>query len=350
MKILVTGGAGFIASALIRFMIKNNNWKVYNIDKLTYAANLEGLEEVKDNPNYYFKKEDICNREIVRSIFDEFKPNAVMHLAAESHVDNSIKKADDFIKTNIEGTYVLLDEAKKYWASQENSSNFRFIHVSTDEVYGSLKKDEHKFTEKNLYAPNSPYSASKASSDLLARAWYKTYNLPIIITHCSNNYGAFQNAEKLIPLTIGCCLNNKMIPIFGTGENIRDWIYVDDHVKGLLAVLEKGEIGEVYNMGGGNEKENLYIIRKICTILDELHPRSDDKSYLMQMTFIKDRLGHDFRYAVDNTKIETELGWKPEMSFEEGIFETIKWYLDKFLASEKKLHKTQGANNVKQCL
>ena len=291
MKILITGGAGFIGSALIRFLIKNTDHVVLNVDKLTYAANLDALKEVEDNSKYRFLKADICDEKAMEKAFNDFQPDAVMHLAAESHVDRSIAVSSEFIETNINGTHVLLSVARAYWESRDKFDHFKFIHVSTDEVYGSLMPEAPKFTEKTPYAPNSPYSASKAASDHLVRAWYETYGFPAIITHCSNNYGPYQNPEKLIPLIITSALKGDKLPVYGKGENIRDWIYVEDHVRGLVEILLKGRGGEVYNMmGGENEIRNIDVVNKMCDILDEISFRGDGKSYKEQIAFVEDRL------------------------------------------------------------
>ncbi|MEO9884436.1 MAG: dTDP-glucose 4,6-dehydratase [Balneola sp.] len=327
MKILVTGGAGFIGSALIRFLINNTEHVVINIDKLTYAGHLESLELIKDSNRYFFEQADICNSERMNSIFSEYKPDAIMHLAAESHVDRSIDGSAEFIKTNIVGTHVLLETAKSYWSDleKEKKKDFRFLHVSTDEVYGSLG-DHDLFTEETAYDPRSPYSSSKASSDHLARAWFHTYGLPVLITNCSNNYGPFQFPEKLIPVVILKALQGEDIPVYGKGENIRDWLYVDDHAKALFKVLSSGKPGETYNIGGHNEKKNIDVVHTICDTLGELIPK--ETNYRDQITFVTDRPGHDFRYAIDASKIDKELGWKPDETFETGIKNTISWYLN----------------------
>ncbi len=327
MKILVTGGAGFIGSALIRFLINNTEHVVINIDKLTYAGHLESLELIKDSNRYFFEQADICNSERMNSIFSEYKPDAIMHLAAESHVDRSIDGSAEFIKTNIVGTHVLLETAKSYWSDleKEKKKDFRFLHVSTDEVYGSLG-DHDLFTEETAYDPRSPYSSSKASSDHLARAWFHTYGLPVLITNCSNNYGPFQFPEKLIPVVILKALQGEDIPVYGKGENIRDWLYVDDHAKVLFKVLNSGKPGETYNIGGHNEKKNIDVVHTICDTLGELIPK--ETNYRDQITFVTDRPGHDFRYAIDASKIDKELGWKPDETFETGIKNTISWYLN----------------------
>ncbi|WP_417372125.1 dTDP-glucose 4,6-dehydratase [Gelidibacter japonicus] len=326
MKVVVTGGAGFIGSALIRFLITNTNHEVINIDKLTYAGHLESLESVAESDRYSFEQVDICDGKEVEKIFEKYSPNVVMHLAAESHVDRSIDGSAEFIKTNIVGTHVLLESAKKYWLGldKENAESFRFLHVSTDEVYGSLG-DNDLFTEETAYDPRSPYSSSKASSDHLARAWYHTYGLPVLITNCSNNYGPFQFPEKLIPVVILKALQGENIPVYGKGDNVRDWLYVDDHARALWRVIEQGKLGETYNIGGHNEKKNLDVVHTICDTLDELVPK--EAKYREQISFVTDRPGHDFRYAIDASKIERELGWKPEETFETGIKNTIEWYL-----------------------
>ena len=327
MKILVTGGAGFIGSALIRFIISSTEHKVINIDKLTYAGHLESLELVKNSDRYFFEQADICDSERMKSIFSKYTPEAIIHLAAESHVDRSIDGSAEFIKTNIVGTHVLLETAKAYWSNleKEQKDTFRFLHVSTDEVYGSLG-DQDLFTEETAYDPRSPYSSSKASSDHLVRAWYHTYGLPTLITNCSNNYGPYQFPEKLIPVVILKAIQGEDIPVYGKGDNVRDWLYVDDHARALFKVLSSGKPGETYNIGGHNEKKNIDVVHTICDTLDELIPK--EKNYRDQITFVTDRLGHDFRYAIDASKIEKELGWTPEETFETGIKATIKWYLD----------------------
>ncbi len=329
MKILITGGAGFIGSAVIRHIIANSKHSVVNLDKLTYAGNLESLASVESDDRYAFEKADICNRGELTRIFNQHQPDAVMHLAAESHVDRSISGPSDFIETNIVGTYTLLEAARSYWMdlSPEAKADFRFHHISTDEVYGSLGS-EGFFEETTPYQPNSPYSASKASSDHLVRAWHHTFGLPVVTTNCSNNYGPYQFPEKLIPVMILNGLNGKALPIYGKGDNVRDWLYVDDHARALLTVLERGRLGEVYNIGGWNEKTNLEVIETICTLLDELRPQSPFVPHASLKSFVKDRPGHDQRYAIDATKIKNELGWEPLETFETGLRKTVEWYLE----------------------
>ena len=343
--ILITGGAGFIGSAVIRHLIHNTDFNVINIDKLTYAGNLESLKEIDTSKRYIFKKIDICNKKSVLDILNQYRPDILMHLAAESHVDKSIFGPDDFIKTNILGTYSLLESAKAYWNKLEGKKkdNFRFHHVSTDEVYGDLPhpdyivgnvspKDLPLFNESNPYAPSSPYSASKASSDHLVRAWNKTYGIPTIITNCSNNYGPYQFPEKLIPLTILNALNGKPISVYGKGEQIRDWLYVEDHARALVLVATSGKISETYNIGGYNEKRNIDVVNKICSLLEELsHSKPKNiKNYSDLITFTEDRPGHDLRYAIDARKIKEDLGWHPLETFETGLVKTVKWYLENY--------------------
>jgi len=330
MKILVTGGAGFIGSAVIRHIIQNTNNQVLNIDKLTYAGNLESLREIDQHSNYEFKQIDICDTEQITAAIDAFQPNAIMHLAAESHVDRSIDGPAAFIQTNIVGTYTLLEAARKYWMGldAEAQQNFRFHHISTDEVYGDLEGTTDLFTETTSYAPSSPYSASKASSDHLVRAWHRTYGLPVIVTNCSNNYGPYHFPEKLIPLVILNALDAKPLPVYGNGQQIRDWLFVEDHARALYKVVTEGVVGETYNIGGHNEKQNIEVVKTICKILDELKPQASGQAYESLITFVKDRPGHDLRYAIDATKIQNELGWTPTETFETGIRKTVQWYLN----------------------
>ncbi|WP_314370858.1 dTDP-glucose 4,6-dehydratase [Acinetobacter modestus] len=330
MRIIVTGGAGFIGSSVIRHIIKNTNDEVLNIDKLTYAGNLESLKEIDQNPRYQFQQVDICDALKLEQIFEQFQPDAIMHLAAESHVDRSIDGPSTFIQTNIVGTYTLLEAARKYWQRLDeiNKLNFRFHHISTDEVYGDLDGTTDLFTETTPYAPSSPYSASKASSDHLVRAWQRTYGLPTIVTNCSNNYGPYHFPEKLIPLVILNALDSKALPIYGTGNQIRDWLFVEDHARALYQVVTHGTVGETYNIGGHNEKQNIEVVKTICRILDQLRPQNNAQPYENLITFVKDRPGHDLRYAIDASKIENELGWKPLETFETGIRKTIEWYLN----------------------
>ena len=329
-KILVTGGAGFIGSAVIRHIIKNTEHHVLNIDKLTYAGNLESLISISDNPRYQFSETDICDHAAVEQLFSDFQPDIVMHLAAESHVDRSIDGPAAFITTNIVGTYTLLEVARKYWQNLDEGkkSKFKFHHISTDEVYGDLEGTTDLFTENTAYLPSSPYSASKASSDHLVRAWHRTYGFPVVVTNCSNNYGPYHFPEKLIPLVILNALDGKPLPVYGNGQQIRDWLFVEDHAHALYRVATEGIVGETYNIGGHNEKQNIEVIKTICQILDELEPQLNGQSYEKLMTFVKDRPGHDLRYAIDASKIERELGWKPQESFETGILKTVQWYLD----------------------
>jgi dTDP-glucose 4,6-dehydratase len=331
-KILITGGAGFIGSAVIRHIINNTNHTVINVDKLTYAGNLESLSSIERDARYTFKQADICDASEIRGVFNEYQPDAVMHLAAESHVDRSIDGPDEFIQTNIVGTYALLEEARCYWSNLDSNekNNFRFHHVSTDEVYGDLEGTNDLFTEKTPYAPSSPYSASKASSDHLVRAWHRTFKFPTLITNCSNNYGPYQFPEKLIPLIILNALEGKDLPIYGDGKQIRDWLYVDDHARALLQVLLTGKIGETYNIGGHNELQNIDVVKTVCGILDQLVPSkpNDIDKYEQLITYVDDRAGHDVRYAIDATKISNKLNWRPDETFVTGIKKTIQWYLD----------------------
>jgi len=330
-RILITGGAGFIGSAVIRHIINNTGHQVVNVDKLTYAGNLESLIDVSDNERYHFEQVDICDAGGIKRIINNFQPDIVMHLAAESHVDRSIDGPGEFIQTNIVGTYVLLEEARDYWTGLEQSdqANFRFHHVSTDEVYGDLEGTADLFTEETPYAPSSPYSAAKASSDHLVRAWQRTFGLPTLITNCSNNYGPYQFPEKLIPLTILNAIEGRSLPIYGDGKQIRDWLYVDDHARALLHVALNGEIGATYNIGGHNEKQNIDVVKTICAILDKLLPsqHKNINHYEELITYVDDRAGHDVRYAIDAGKIAAKLGWTPEETFESGIKKTVQWYL-----------------------
>ena len=328
MRIFVTGGAGFIGGNYVLQQVQNGH-EVLNYDKLTYAGNLETLDTITDNPNYQFVKGDICQRSTVKVHLDQFQPDAIVNFAAESHVDRSIDGPFEFIQTNIVGTAILLDEANNYYKnlSKEMKDGFRFLHISTDEVYGSLGKDDY-FTEKTAYDPSSPYSASKASSDHLARAWQRTYGLPILITNCSNNYGPYQFPEKLIPLMILNCLAEKNLPVYGKGDNVRDWLYVEDHCDAIFTVLTESDVGETYNIGGNNEIKNIDIVKIICAKMDQLIPRNNNEKYEKLITYVADRPGHDFRYAIDASKIRDDLNWRPKESFTTGIDKTIRWYLD----------------------
>jgi len=328
--ILITGGCGFIGSNFIQYILANTKYRnVINLDKLTYAGNLNNLLDIQKDERYIFIQGDICDHNCVRNIFKEYIPNVVVHFAAESHVDRSIDGPQQFIQTNIIGTSVLLQESLDYYIYLNESfrSKFKFHHISTDEVFGSLGEDGY-FSESTAYDPSSPYSASKASSDHLVRAWHRTFGLPVTISNCSNNYGPYQFPEKLIPLMILNCLAEKPLPVYGTGENVRDWLYVQDHCDAINMVLQKGIIGETYNVGGNNEIPNIQIVRDICTILDEVKPAESGNSYHQLITFVKDRPGHDFRYAIDSTKIKQDLGWQPHETFQSGLRKTINWYLD----------------------
>lgn len=332
MNILVTGGAGFIGSAVVRHIINHTPNSVVNVDKLTYAGNLESLTEVESNSRYVFEQADICDRKALEKIFQKYQPDAVMHLAAESHVDRSIDSAGEFIQTNIIGTYTLLEVARAYWngLSEKKKAAFRFHHISTDEVYGDLEGTTALFTETTPYSPSSPYSASKAASDHLVRAWLRTYGLPTIVTNCSNNYGPYHFPEKLIPLMILNALEGKKLPVYGDGQQIRDWLFVEDHARALYKVVTEGKVGETYNIGGHNEKANIEVVKTICHLLEELVPNKPAgvSKYEDLITFVTDRPGHDVRYAIDASKIERELGWKPQESFESGIRKTVEWYLN----------------------
>jgi dTDP-glucose 4,6-dehydratase len=325
--VLVTGGAGFIGSALIRYLIQHTNCHVVNVDTLTYAGNLESLTSISSHPHYTFYQIDICNTSGLEHVFQKHQPDAVIHLAAESHVDRSIDGPGAFIQTNVLGTFTLLDVSRNYWKTLEGKKEFRFLHVSTDEVYGSLGATGY-FTEETAYDPRSPYSASKAASDHLAKAWFHTYGLPVIVTNCSNNYGPYQFPEKLIPTVILKALNGEAIPVYGDGGAIRDWLYVDDHVRAILRTLESGKMGETYNIGTHNEKTTLEMVTAICTLLDELKPNVHIPHYASLITFVKDRPGHDRRYAIDSSKIKGELAWQPQESFDTGLRKTVSWYLD----------------------
>jgi dTDP-glucose 4,6-dehydratase len=336
--LIITGGAGFIGSALIRHLLRDSDYRVINLDKLTYAGNLESLADVDSYDNYAFIQADICDAAAIDSIFEQYQPDAVMHLAAESHVDRSIDGPADFVQTNLVGTYTLLEATRKHWLKldDDKAAAFRFHHISTDEVYGTLG-DSGLFTEQTAYQPNSPYSATKAGSDHLVRAWHHTFGLPVVMTNCSNNYGPYQFPEKLIPLMINNALAGKPLPVYGNGENIRDWLYVDDHVEALQLVLERGDVGESYNIGGFNEHTNLDVVHRLCDTLDELLPESPYKPHRQLIEFVTDRPGHDQRYAIDASKINQELGWQPRETFDSGLRKTVQWYLDNQLWSQRLL-------------
>jgi dTDP-glucose 4,6-dehydratase len=325
--LLVTGGAGFIGSALVRMLVRDGGYRVVTVDKLTYAGNLESLEDVLDAPNHRFVQADVADAGALRAVFDDARPDGVIHLAAESHVDRSIDGPGDFIHTNVVGTFTLLQESLRYWRSLPADSPFRFVHVSTDEVFGSLDATG-AFTEETAYAPRSPYAASKASADHLARAWFHTYGLPVVTTNCSNNYGPYQFPEKLIPLVIQRALAGQSIPVYGRGENVRDWLYVDDHARALIAALERGTPGETYNVGARGEQRNIDVVNAICALLDELAPHAAIGDRRALIEFVADRPGHDHRYAIDAAKITRDLDWRAEESFESGLRKTVAWYLD----------------------
>ena len=327
MRVLVTGGAGFIGSAVVRHLINDKHYDVLNIDKLTYAGTLTSLKSVNDSPLYRFENADVCDKTAITQAISSFRPNRIMHLAAESHVDRSITGAKDFVETNVLGTFNMLECARAYWQSLDSSAKetFRFLHISTDEVYGSLG-DDGLFTESTPYDPSSPYSATKAASDHLAKAWERTYGLPVVVSNCSNNYGPFHFPEKLIPLMIISAMEGKSLPVYGSGSNIRDWLFVEDHAKALDIIAERGRVGETYNVGGRNEQRNIDVVNRICALMDEFRPERGPHSRLI--TYVQDRPGHDARYAIDATKLEQELGWKAVENFDTGIEKTVKWYLE----------------------
>lgn len=327
MRVLVTGGAGFIGSALVRYLVSEIGAEVLNVDKLTYAGNLASLNVIESAPNYRFLKADICSGQAMQEAFESFRPDRVMHLAAESHVDRSITGAGAFVETNVMGTFTLLEAARRYWNGLDGQAkkSFRFLHVSTDEVYGSLG-DEGLFHEETPYDPSSPYSASKAASDHLAIAWHRTYGLPVVVSNCSNNYGPYHFPEKLIPLVILNALDGKPLPVYGNGVNIRDWLYVEDHARALHLIASEGKLGEKYNVGGRNERRNIDVVKRICAIMDQMRPKA--QPHEMLITYVNDRPGHDARYAIDATRLETELGWKAQENFESGIEKTVAWYIE----------------------
>lgn len=345
-KILVTGGAGFIGSALVRYIINHSRDRVLNVDRLTYAGNLESLAPVSGDSRYQFAQVDICDEKEIGKLYEDYQPDAVFHLAAESHVDRSIDGPGAFVQTNVMGTYNMLERGRAYWnlLPEERKQAFRFIHVSTDEVYGSLGAEGY-FTETTPYDPSSPYSASKAGSDHLANAWHRTFKMPVIVTNCSNNYGPCQFPEKLIPVIILKAMRREPIPVYGKGENIRDWLFVDDHVRALLTVCEKGRTGETYNVGGNSERQNIQVVKTVCALLDELLESAPEGGHASLITYVTDRPGHDARYAIDATKLKDELGWVPTESFESGIRKTVQWYLDnqswwqRILSGEYKLER-----------